>query len=106
MYRVLPKDFKRDPKIEVVRKTTKSDGAIAVSGGKDLKQTQHYPDDYGKALFDQWHKHRWENRVNTQFEEDEASVCSGDEEVVDLWPDAGLQHLCSEHGIPLNRMPF
>ena len=73
-----------------------------VSGSADLKESQAYPEEYGKQLAKAWSEH-WE-LVEVDSDADEES---SDEETFtekDSWSDATLADVCDWLGLPVNQI--
>lgn len=74
----------------------------ALSGGKDMKGSQEYPQGYGEAVASSY-----KNHVDTVADEVASSESSSDEEdsvELDSWADAGLGEVCAWVGLPSNTM--
>ena len=97
----VPAEYKGNPELETV--TRSSSGAI--TGGKDLKDTQAYPDGYGKALLAAWKRGDSKNVLPPVHPDDELSEDSDNFEE-DTWSDAQLGNMLCSLNICEDRMPF
>ena len=72
------------------------------TGGTDLKESQAYPEEYGRQVAKAWKEH-WEIvQVDSDSEEE-----SSDEETLiekDSWSDAKLAPVCDWLGLPIDKM--
>ena len=96
--RSLPAGYKPDPKVQTV---TIANGKV--SGGKDLKDTQAYPDGYGQELLRVWRASR--RTAAQRWPQDDVSEDS-DEFEEDDWQDTGMQKLAAAKNVSWDRMPF
>jgi len=99
MRRAVPRDFARDPK----KQTVKIAKGGKVTGGPDLKETQAYPDEYGRALLRSWQRNL--KTARHAYAEDEISEDSEEFEE-DAWADCELFNMLAGKGVRRDAMPF
>ena len=97
--RKLPADFARNTKLETVTVNTRG----GVSGGRDLKNTQAYPDGYGVALRDLWAANRTEEVPTHDID---VHSEDSDEFSEDMWSDAEVSSLLEKKGVSAAHMPW
>lgn len=79
-------------------------GRCAITGGRDLKGTQAYPQMYGEEVFRCWHLNRLSMPEEHYDIDDMSDISSEFDE--DLWEDADMKDLVKDMGVCFDHMPF
>ena len=74
----------------------------ATTGGADLKESQAYPEEYGRQVALAWQSH-WD-LVHVESDGDEESSDEENLTEEDPWSDAQLWSVCDWLGLPADRM--
>ena len=89
--------FNKGSGAQVCDKKRKADGSWSVSGGKRLKATQTYPEDFGEGMSNLYIDHRYHLSVHAARV---ASLCQDlripTQCAEDLWADANLHEVLAQ----------
>ena len=99
MARSLPRDAQLGVEGTTVRMGPTTDGRQRVCGGPRLKESQAYPEGYGRAVHDYWQQHYITNAGDSDGEDSVASSVS-DTDYVQISTEHGeIDDACQQLGV-------